>query len=281
MRRIPAPVPPPRSGDPRDRLDGAVPSPAFAFLLSLITVSSLFWLVTLKRTTGYTLPEERLMSDVVPALQSVVRDDLPVLHSVLLVLSALGSGWFISLGFAVLGLGMLAIRRRDLAWLAAIGTLAFPMEWALKYFTADPAISLRQLWSGLFDIGGIGLDDIADFPAGHALRATVFYGIVAFTFARLVGRRRAGIAAYTVAAGLIFAISLIRVYLGAHYPIDLLGGWIAGLALLTIAVSWHVLQADDRLRVSARQELIAQRRASLGRLRGTTTPAVRSTGNEA
>ncbi|MDQ3881282.1 MAG: phosphatase PAP2 family protein [Chloroflexota bacterium] len=280
MRRIPAPVPSPRTGDPRDRLDGAVPSPAFAFLLSLITVSSLFWLVTLKRTTGYTLPEERLMHEAVPALQALVRDDVPGLHAVLLALSALGSGWFVSLGFALLGVTMLAIRRPDLAWLAAIGTLAFPIEWALKYFTADPAITLGQLWNALFDVRNIGLDDIADFPAGHALRATVFYGIVAFTVARLVGKRRVGIAAYSVAAALILIISLTRVYLGAHYPIDLLGGWMAGLALLTIAVSWHVLQADDRMRVRARQELIARRRESLGGVRRTVT-AVRSTGHEA
>ena len=280
MRRIPAPVPVLRSEDPRDRLDGAVPSPAFAFLLSLITVSTLFWLVTLKRTTVYTLPEERLMHDIVPALQATVQSDLPSLHAALLALSALGSGWFVSLGFAALGLLMLAIRRSDLAWLAAIGTLAFPIEWALKYFTTLDAISLAELGNALFDVNEIGLDDIADFPAGHALRATVFYGIVAFTVARLVPRRRIGFTAYTIAATLIVVISLIRLYLGAHYPMDLLGGLFAGLALLTVAVSWHVLQADERMRTRAREELIARRRESLGGIQRTraTTP---SQGNEA
>ena len=279
MRRIPAPVPVSRSGDPRDRLDGAVPSPAFAFLLSLITVTTLFWLVTLKRTTVYTVPEERLMRDIVPALQELVQGDLPGLHSALLALSALGSGWFVSLGFAALGLIMLAIRRSDLAWLAAIGTLAFPIEWALKYFTTLDAISLAELWNALLNVNDIGLDDIADFPAGHALRATVFYGIVAFVIARLVGRRRIGFAAYAVAAALIVVISLIRLYLGAHYPMDLLGGLFAGLALLTVAVSWHVLQADERMRTRAREELIARRRESMGGLQRTR--ATPSPGNEA
>ena len=257
-----------------------MPSPAFAFLLSLLTVSTLFWLVTFKRTTVFTLPEERLMHDIIPGLQASVARDLPALHSTLLALSALGSGWFVALGFAALGLAMLLIRRADLAWLVAIGTLAFPVEWSLKYFTALPAISLAELWNALFDVRNVGLDDIADFPAGHALRATVFYGIVAFVVARLVARRRAGMVAYGVAAALTLVISLIRLYLGAHYPIDLLGGWIAGLALLTVAVSWHVLQADERMRLRAREELIARRRESLGGLPRTRT-IIRQPGNEA
>ena len=32
----------------------------------------------------------------------------------------------------------------------------------------------------MFNVGGFGLDDIAVFPAGHALRAMAFYGLVAF-----------------------------------------------------------------------------------------------------
>ena len=95
-------------------------------------------------------------------------------------------------------------------------------------------------------MGGIGLDDIADFPAGHALRATVFYGLLAFSVARVRMDRRPGLIAYAVAVGLIGAISLIRLYLGAHYPIDLLGGWMAGGALLTVIVAVYILAVDPQ-----------------------------------
>ena len=125
--------------DGKDRLGGAVPSPAAAFLLTLISLPTLFWLVTLKRTTGYTLPELSLMNDVVPAIRDWVEHTLPPLHALLLGISALGSGWFVTLGFALLGLLALAKGRRDLALILAAGTLAFPIEWALKFFTAIPA----------------------------------------------------------------------------------------------------------------------------------------------
>jgi undecaprenyl-diphosphatase len=109
-------------------------------------------------------------------------------------------------------------------------------------------ISLAELGNALFNVGNIGLDDIADFPAGHALRATVFYGLLAFCLARVSTDRRRGMLAYGIAVGLIASISLIRLYLGAHYPIDLLGGWMAGGALLAVIVAVYSLAVDYRVR---------------------------------
>lgn len=249
MRRLPDPTS--RllvAADAKDGLGGAVPSPAAAFLLSLIALPSLFWLVTLKRTTEYTVPEEWLMTNLVPQLHAWVQGSAPPLDSLLIGISGLGSGWFVAAGFGVLGLLALAKGRRDLALVLAAGTLAFPIEWALKYFTAIPAITPAQLWNALFDVNGIGLDDLADFPAGHALRASVFYGLVAFCVARLAPDRRQGLTAYAVAVLLIGAISLTRIYLEAHYPMDVLGGWMAGAALVSIIVAVHVLGVDERIR---------------------------------
>jgi len=236
--------------DGKDRLGGAVPSPAAAFLLTLIALPTLFWLVTLKRTTGFTRPEEWLMTSFVPGLREWIESMLPPLHALLLGISGLGSGWFVAAGFALLGLLALYKGRRDLALLLAAGTLAFPIEWALKYFTAIPEISPAQFGAALFNLNETSLDDLADFPAGHALRATVFYGLAAFCVARLAPDRRQGITAYFVALILIGAISATRIYLGAHFPIDVLGGWIAGAALLSVIVSVHVLGVDERLRVA-------------------------------
>lgn len=233
MRRLP------------DHGSGPVPSPAAAFLLTLIALPSLFWLVTFKRTTDHTDPEEWLMTSVVPAVSDWVQSSLPPLHSAVLGVSGLGSGWFVALGFSALGLITLARGRRDLSVVLAFGVLAFPIEWALKYFTAIPPITLDTLWNAMLNVNNIGLDDIADFPAGHALRATVLYGLAAYCVARTVGDRRWGLLAFLGAAGLIGAISLVRVYLGAHYPIDVLGGWMAGAALLAVIVAVHVLSADS------------------------------------
>ena len=257
------------------RLGGAVPSPAVAFLLSMIALPALFWLVMLKRTTGWTGPEEWLMANVVPAIHGWVETNLPPIEFLIVALSALGSGWFVALAFAALGLLALSRGRRDLAFLLALGTLCFPMEWALKYFTSAEVISLPTLIAAMFDVNGVGLDDIADFPAGHALRATVLYGLTAFCIARLAHDHRQGYIAYGVAAAMIVAISGTRIYLGAHYPIDVLGGWIAGFALVSILVAIHVLRVDERApaRAGARRAREGTRRVAVPRREPAASPA--------
>ncbi|MGI8871690.1 MAG: phosphatase PAP2 family protein [Candidatus Limnocylindria bacterium] len=278
MRRIPDPTS--RlviTDEAKDRLGGAIPSPAAAFLFTLIALSSLFWLVTLKRTTGYTAPERWLMGSLVPGVHQWIATHLPPFDVVIRGISALGSGWFVAIAFALLGLLALAKGRRDLALLMALGTLAFPLEWALKYFTAGAPISGVQLVRALFNVNGIGLDNLADFPAGHALRATVFYGLTAFCIARLALDRQQGRLAYLVAAILIGAISIARLYLGAHYPIDVLGGWVAGAALLSVLVAVHILGVDDRIRASERRRVPRRggpHRVAVPRRRPAALPAI-------
>ncbi|MEO7295594.1 MAG: phosphatase PAP2 family protein [Candidatus Limnocylindria bacterium] len=261
MRRLPDPMS--RlvvSDEAAHHLGGAVPSPAAAFLLAVIALPGLFWLVMLKRTTEYTAPEEWMMRTVVPGVHDWVETNLPPVEILIVGISGLGSGWFVALAFAGLGLLALANGRRDLALLLALGTLCFPMEWALKYFTSAEAISLAGLVSAIFNVNDIGLDDIADFPAGHALRATVLYGIAAFCVARLAHDHRQGQVAYIVAAIFVGAISATRIYLGAHFPMDVLGGLMAGAALVSILVAVHVLGVDERARARELAEAAAHPR---------------------
>jgi len=93
VRRIPGPT---RrlviSPDAQDQLGGAVPSPAAAFLLTLILLPTLFWLVALKRTTEYLGVEGWLMGNVMQPLQAWMEEHLPVVDSALTAISALGSG---------------------------------------------------------------------------------------------------------------------------------------------------------------------------------------------
>jgi membrane-associated phospholipid phosphatase len=228
----------------------------------MIALPLLFWLIMLKRTVtgGSTVPEEWLMRTIVLPVSAWVEANIPLLDTLIIGISALGSGWFVALAFAALGLLALARGRRDLALLLAFGTLCFPIEWLLKYFTSPEVIGLATLVGALFDVGGVGLDDIADFPAGHALRATALYGLAAFCVARLAHDQRQGVVAYAVAVVLIGAISATRIYLGAHYPMDVLGGWMAGGALVAIIVAVHVLNVDERARARELAEAARQPR---------------------
>ncbi|MEX2153602.1 MAG: phosphatase PAP2 family protein [Gemmatimonadaceae bacterium] len=68
------------------------------------------------------------------------------------------------------------------------------------------------------------------FPSGHAMSAAVVYGTVAYLATRLQRRHLHRVITLLCAAILIVAIALSRLYLGVHYPSDVIAGIIIGLA---------------------------------------------------
>lgn len=68
------------------------------------------------------------------------------------------------------------------------------------------------------------------FPSGHAMSATVVYSTVAYLAGRLQRTHRARLAVTVLAILVIAIICLSRLYLGVHYPSDVLAGIIVGLA---------------------------------------------------
>jgi membrane-associated phospholipid phosphatase len=72
------------------------------------------------------------------------------------------------------------------------------------------------------------------FPSGHALGAMVLYGFLAYLLVRRHPGQTRSI--YGIAAGLIMAIGFSRLYLGVHYPTDVLGGYLVGWLWLRFCV---------------------------------------------
>jgi undecaprenyl-diphosphatase len=70
----------------------------------------------------------------------------------------------------------------------------------------------------------------ASFPSGHSLLAVVTYLTLGAVLARFIARRRTRTYCIVVSLLLAVLIGLSRVYLGVHYPTDVLAGWFAGLA---------------------------------------------------
>jgi undecaprenyl-diphosphatase len=69
----------------------------------------------------------------------------------------------------------------------------------------------------------------SSFPSGHAMSSAIVYGTVAYLAARLQREHAARIATLVMAFILILLISASRVYLGVHYPSDVIAGVVIGL----------------------------------------------------
>ena len=100
----------------------------------------------------------------------------------------------------------------------------------------------------------------SSFPSGHAMSATVVYGTVAYLLIRLQKHRWAKGMTLASAILLILLICLTRLYLGVHYPSDVLGGIIVGLAWASFCMA--TLEASLVLaRRRAPGEVVEERRA--------------------
>ena len=75
------------------------------------------------------------------------------------------------------------------------------------------------------------------FPSAHAASGVALYGLLAiFVLRRLRGNVRIAAAALALLA--VGSLGLTRVYLGAHYPSDVLAGWLVGAVVA--AGAWQL-----------------------------------------
>jgi undecaprenyl-diphosphatase len=112
-------------------------------------------------------------------------------------------------------------------------------KWQIALFVLA-AVGGGQLVSTLLKLGidrprpdlvpHLMLETSRSFPSGHAMMSAVTYLTLGSLLARIVKERRLKIFFLTVAVLLTFVVGVSRVYLGVHWPSDVLAGWCAGFA---------------------------------------------------
>ena len=154
-------------------------------------------------------------------------------------LTSLGSHTVLALlVLSAAGLLIFLRRRTDALWLVAMAAGAMLLNHGLKVIFARARP----------DVVGHVVDVATySFPSGHALLSAAVY----LTLALLIGREVARPAARRWLFGLAVLLTLLigssRVYLGVHWPSDVLGGWLIG-SLWAWAWAWAWARGWSRLR---------------------------------
>ena len=91
------------------------------------------------------------------------------------------------------------------------------------------------------------------FPSGHAFFAILILGLTAYFISVNVKNRILRIPALAGLIALIILIGTSRVYLGAHWPSDVIGGYVIGGVFLTALIWFH---REWKARHSERQAIL-------------------------
>ena len=87
-----------------------------------------------------------------------------------------------------------------------------------------------ELWAALSE-------NSYSFPSGHALGSVIIYGVLIYLLSRSRPRWRSFL--WGLYGVLVVAIGFSRLYLGLHWPTDVLGGWAFGALALFGLILWH------------------------------------------
>lgn len=142
--------------------------------------------------------------------QYVHRSASPFLTALMLGLTYAGTDVFMG-----------ALSALSIWWMIRLGRKRDATIFTITILAAE---ALTQIFKYTFNrprpepFFGLALPDTWSFPSGHALKSAVVYVLLAVIATRRLSLRIAA----TLLAGLI---GLSRIYLGVHYPTDVIGGF--------------------------------------------------------
>ena len=237
---------------------------------SLILLPVFFWIIGhyFKKSKWYLPAKEKLLA---------IEQRWPVLYIVaslgvsVLMLTAFGTlAWetlfrnkmvlfddafvWIIRYFANPALDQIMIRITDMGFgtgYFVIVSVAFLLIAYLKYWRKLGALTICLAGGGVLnfllknffqrtrpDVFRVVQETSYSFPSGHALITMCFYGMIAYFIIGMINSWRGRLTVMTLTVILILAIGMSRIYLGVHYPTDVLAGYAVGSMWLAFCISF-------------------------------------------
>jgi membrane-associated phospholipid phosphatase len=175
-----------------------------------------------------TLTTEMLAEYDAKITQFIISFRNPPLTNYFLFVTYLGNAYgYLVVVVICLLVSMLAFKNwKYVAQTALVLVLASVSNMILKRFIGRARPGIEHLVSV----------ETLSYPSGHAMSAMAFYGFVIYLFYRFKMNTLLKFGIITVLGVLILSIGISRIYLGVHFPSDIVGGFIAGLIWVVFCI---------------------------------------------
>jgi undecaprenyl-diphosphatase len=159
----------------------------------------------------------------------------PWIENALLDLTAIGGSTVLGLVvLAVVGFMVLQQRYRTALFVLLTTVTGEILNAGMKHLFNRPRPSVVPHLRDAFS---------TSFPSGHAMESAIVYLTLGAILMRAAETRLTKAYIMTVAVILTILVGVSRVYLGVHYPTDVIGGWIIGF--MWASVCWLISQRYD------------------------------------
>ena len=152
----------------------------------------------------------------------ILPDENYLLTGLMTDITALGGATVIFMITAAVFFYLLIQRQREFMWLILIATIGGAvLSFGLKEIFA------RERPPLIFHLLTV---KSLSFPSGHAMISSIVYLTQGALLAKVQTNKNLRVYILLVAILLVFLIGISRIYLGVHYPSDVIGGALIGVA---------------------------------------------------
>jgi undecaprenyl-diphosphatase len=201
-----------------------------AFIVSVLSLIGFSFIAFTIRANEYLKFDEDVIS-LVQGLES------PLLTSIMKFFTYIGStsALIILSLFILFFLYKVLKHRLELILFSAVIIGSPLLNLMVKLFFQRARPDLHRL----IDIGGYS------FPSGHAMNAFSLYSILTFLLWRHITAKWARVLLILFSMAMILSIGISRIYLGVHYPSDIIAGYLAGGFWIASSI-WFFQRYQDR-----------------------------------
>lgn len=201
-----------------------------AFMLSLLLAIG-FGLIVLFISNKKIVSFDDRISEYIQSLNSAV------LTNIMKLFTFIGSGSVIAVIVIIALILFYAIlrHRSELVLLigVVVGSALLNVVLKIIFHRARPTINR------LIEVSGYS------FPSGHSMAAFTLYGILSFLLWKHISSYQGRTLLIIVSVLMIAMIGISRIYLGVHYPSDVLGGFLVSGIWLILSI-WTFQKYQDR-----------------------------------